>query len=220
MFPSFVTLHSPFPPPGQFRGVSGLSPPFPTPSPPFSPQDNFGGSLGGVEAALRKHEAIESDIAAYGSRVRAVTAVAAELEAERYHDMSAIATRRDHVVSLWEELRAQVAARRERLRAHLELQRLLRDLEHLMGWMEEMEVGTALRGWGRLGSPRGTPPVTPPVSPGSPGAAAVAGFRAAPEPGGRFAADPRPGRRGRGGPGREGPECGGPGRALPRGGGR
>ncbi|XP_005533284.1 PREDICTED: spectrin beta chain, non-erythrocytic 2 [Pseudopodoces humilis] len=112
-------------------------------------QDNFGGSLGGVEAALRKHEAIESDIAAYGSRVRAVTAVAAELEAERYHDMSGIATRRDHVVSLWEALRAQVAARRERLRAHLELQRLLRDLEHLMGWMEEMEVRLQSRDFGQ-----------------------------------------------------------------------
>ncbi|KAI1229737.1 Spectrin beta chain, partial [Lamprotornis superbus] len=112
-------------------------------------QDNFGGSLGGVEAALRKHEAIESDIAAYGSRVRAVTAVAAELEAERYHDMGSIATRRDHVVSLWEELRAQVAARRERLRAHLELQRLLRDLEHLMGWMEEMEVRLQSRDFGQ-----------------------------------------------------------------------
>ncbi|TRZ10316.1 hypothetical protein HGM15179_016794 [Zosterops borbonicus] len=112
-------------------------------------QDNFGGSLGGVEAALRKHEAIESDIAAYGSRVRAVTAVAAELEAERYHDMGAIATRRDHVVALWEALRAQVAARRERLRAHLELQRLLRDLEHLMGWMEEMEVRLQSRDFGQ-----------------------------------------------------------------------
>uniref|UniRef100_A0A8U7NM17 Uncharacterized protein n=1 Tax=Corvus moneduloides TaxID=1196302 RepID=A0A8U7NM17_CORMO len=112
-------------------------------------QDNFGGSLGGVEAALRKHEAIESDIAAYGSRVRAVTAVAAELEAERYHDMGGIATRRDHVVSLWEALRAQVAARRERLRAHLELQRLLRDLEHLMGWMEEMEVRLQSRDFGQ-----------------------------------------------------------------------
>uniref|UniRef100_A0A674GD67 Spectrin beta chain n=1 Tax=Taeniopygia guttata TaxID=59729 RepID=A0A674GD67_TAEGU len=112
-------------------------------------QDNFGGSLAGVEAALRKHEAIESDIAAYGSRVRAVTAVAAELEAERYHDMGGIATRRDHVVSLWEALRAQVAARRERLRAHLELQRLLRDLEHLMGWMEEMEVRLQSRDFGQ-----------------------------------------------------------------------
>nr|XP_031363424.1 spectrin beta chain, non-erythrocytic 1 [Lonchura striata domestica] len=92
---------------------------------------------------------IESDIAAYGSRVRAVTAVAAELEAERYHDMGGIATRRDHVVSLWEALRAQVAARRERLRAHLELQRLLRDLEHLMGWMEEMEVRLQSRDFGQ-----------------------------------------------------------------------
>lgn len=153
--------------PGQFRGgpwsVPNPSPSFSSPRtisegslecpqpfiPPFPPpQDNFGGSLGGVEAALRKHEAIESDIAAYGSRVRAVTAVAAELEAERYHDMGAIATRRDHVVALWEALRAQVAARRERLRAHLELQRLLRDLEHLMGWMEEMEVGRGFLGGG------------------------------------------------------------------------
>lgn len=156
-------LTSLFPPPqDNFWGGPWI---VPIPSRPFfPPQDNFGGSLGGVEAALRKHEAIESDIAAYGSRVRAVTAVAAELEAERYHDMGGIATRRDHVVSLWEALRAQVAARRERLRAHLELQRLLRDLEHLMGWMEEMEVGRGLGGWGSL---RGTPrlPVTRPGVP-------------------------------------------------------
>ncbi|RMB90526.1 hypothetical protein DUI87_33127 [Hirundo rustica rustica] len=46
-------------------------------------------------------------------------------------------------------LRAQVAARRERLRAHLELQRLLRDLEHLMGWMEEMEVRLQSRDFGQ-----------------------------------------------------------------------
>ncbi|OWK51001.1 Spectrin beta chain, non-erythrocytic 1 [Lonchura striata] len=100
-------------------------------------------------SAYRTTEKPPRDIAAYGSRVRAVTAVAAELEAERYHDMGGIATRRDHVVSLWEALRAQVAARRERLRAHLELQRLLRDLEHLMGWMEEMEVRLQSRDFGQ-----------------------------------------------------------------------
>ncbi|XP_066196282.1 spectrin beta chain, non-erythrocytic 2-like, partial [Sylvia atricapilla] len=38
---------------------------------------------------------------------------------------------------------------RERLRAHLELQRLLRDLEHLMGWMEEMEVRLQSRDFGQ-----------------------------------------------------------------------
>ncbi|XP_027563151.1 spectrin beta chain, non-erythrocytic 2-like, partial [Neopelma chrysocephalum] len=102
--------------------------------------DNFGGSLGGVEAALRKHEAIESDISAYGARVRAVAAVAAELEAERYHDMGRVAARRERVERLWEGLRDQVKARRERLQRHLELQRLLRDLEHLMAWVEEMEA--------------------------------------------------------------------------------
>ncbi len=41
-----------------------------------------------MEAATRKHEAIETDIQAYGERVvAAVEAVARELEAEGYHEV-------------------------------------------------------------------------------------------------------------------------------------
>lgn len=50
-------------------------------------QDNFGLDLGAVEAAAKKHEAIETDIFAYEERVQAVIAVAQELEAENYHDI-------------------------------------------------------------------------------------------------------------------------------------
>ncbi|XP_053908532.1 spectrin beta chain, non-erythrocytic 2 isoform X2 [Cuculus canorus] len=103
-------------------------------------QDNFGTEMSAVEAAVRKHEAIETDIEAYSERVQAVSAVAAELQAERYHDLARVLARRDNVVRLWDSLRAAVAARRERLLLHLELQRMLRDLEHLMGWMGEMEA--------------------------------------------------------------------------------
>lgn len=39
-------------------------------------QDNFGTDLPSVEAALKKHEAIETDIYAYEERVQAVVAVA------------------------------------------------------------------------------------------------------------------------------------------------
>jgi len=56
-------------------------------------QDNFGADLPSVEAATKKHEAIETDIYAYEERVQAVIAVAQELEAESYHDIERINTR-------------------------------------------------------------------------------------------------------------------------------
>ncbi|MCP4599801.1 MAG: hypothetical protein GY847_04545, partial [Proteobacteria bacterium] len=53
-------------------------------------QDNFGTDLASVEAATKKHEAIEMDIYAYKECVQAVVAFAAELEAEDYHDIDRI----------------------------------------------------------------------------------------------------------------------------------
>lgn len=103
-------------------------------------QDNFGYDLGAVEAATRKHEAIETDIGAYGERVAAVEAVARELEAEGYHDVRRILARRDNVLRLWEYLKELLAARRERLTAHRDLQRLLQEMSYIMDWMDEMKV--------------------------------------------------------------------------------
>uniref|UniRef100_A0A7M4F3W1 Spectrin beta chain n=1 Tax=Crocodylus porosus TaxID=8502 RepID=A0A7M4F3W1_CROPO len=102
-------------------------------------QDNFGQDISAVEAAVRKHEAIETDIVAYSERVQAVSAVAAELEAEGYHDLKRVLARRDNVARLWDYLRELVAARRERLLLTLDLQKMLQDLAYLMDWMEEMK---------------------------------------------------------------------------------
>uniref|UniRef100_A0A8C2E4Y7 Spectrin beta chain n=1 Tax=Cyprinus carpio TaxID=7962 RepID=A0A8C2E4Y7_CYPCA len=102
-------------------------------------QDSFGVDLGAVEAATRKHEAIETDIQAYGERVAAVEAVARELEAEGYHEVRRILARRDNVLRLWEYLKELLAARRERLFAHRDLQRLLQEMSYIMDWMEDME---------------------------------------------------------------------------------
>uniref|UniRef100_A0A3Q0RWE8 Spectrin beta, non-erythrocytic 2 n=1 Tax=Amphilophus citrinellus TaxID=61819 RepID=A0A3Q0RWE8_AMPCI len=98
-------------------------------------QDNFGTDLGAVEAATRKHEAIETDIGAYWERVAAVEAVAKELEAEGYHDVRRILARRDNVLRLWEYLKELLAARRERLNAHRDLQRLFQEMRYIMDWM-------------------------------------------------------------------------------------
>ncbi|XP_036114747.1 spectrin beta chain, non-erythrocytic 2 isoform X2 [Molossus molossus] len=102
-------------------------------------QDNFGLELAAVEAAVRKHEAIETDIVAYSGRVQAVDAVAAELAAEHYHDIKRIAARQHNVARLWDFLRQMVAARRERLLINLELQKVFQDLLYLMDWMDEMK---------------------------------------------------------------------------------
>ncbi|KAM6970759.1 spectrin family protein isoform 1-T1 [Aplochiton taeniatus] len=102
-------------------------------------QDNFGVDLGAVEAATRKHEAIETDIGAYGERVAAVEAVATELEAEGYHDVRRVLARRDNVLRLWEYLKELLSARRERLHAHLDLQRLLQEMRYIMDWMGDMK---------------------------------------------------------------------------------
>lgn len=68
-------------------------------------QDNFGYDLAAVEAATKKHEAIETDINAYEERVQAVVAVAEELETENYHDIDRINARLVNCISVlkfWE----------------------------------------------------------------------------------------------------------------------
>ncbi|OCT81678.1 spectrin beta chain, non-erythrocytic 1 isoform X1 [Xenopus laevis] len=102
-------------------------------------QDNFGVDLAAVEAALRKHEAIETDILAYSERVQAVNAVADELEAENYHDVRRILARKCNVIRLSDYLRELVTARRQRLHMNLELQRMFQDIHYLMDWTEDMK---------------------------------------------------------------------------------
>ncbi len=85
-------------------------------------QDNFGFDLAAVEAAAKKHEAIETDIFAYEERVTAVEQVAMELEQENYHDINRINARKDNVLRLWNYLLELLRARRSRLELSLLLQ--------------------------------------------------------------------------------------------------
>uniref|UniRef100_A0A3B3CVP5 Spectrin beta chain, non-erythrocytic 1 n=1 Tax=Oryzias melastigma TaxID=30732 RepID=A0A3B3CVP5_ORYME len=103
-------------------------------------QDNFGFDLQAVEAATKKHEAIETDIAAYEERVQAVVSVAKELEAESYHDIKRITARKDNVIRLWEYLLELLKARRHRLEQNLGLQRVFQEMLYIMDWMDEMKM--------------------------------------------------------------------------------
>lgn len=95
-------------------------------------QDNFGFDLTAVEAAAKKHEAIETDILAYEERVQAVVAVASELSTENYHDIERINARKENVLRLWNYLLELLRARRLRLEMALQLQQTFQVKKHFI----------------------------------------------------------------------------------------
>ncbi|XP_041827020.1 spectrin beta chain, erythrocytic isoform X1 [Melanotaenia boesemani] len=103
-------------------------------------QDNFGYDLPAVEAAKKKHDAIETDIAAYEERVQALVDISKVLEAERYHDAKRIDVRKDNVLRLWDYLQELLKARRGRLDKNLTLQRIFQEMLHIISWMDEMKA--------------------------------------------------------------------------------
>jgi len=100
-------------------------------------QDNFGSDLAAVEAATKKHEAIETDVKACEKRVQAVVDVANELKQENYHDISRILQRKDNVLSLWEYLLELLKARRNRLEQNVRLQSMLSDMIAMLDWIDD-----------------------------------------------------------------------------------
>lgn len=120
-------------------------------SSPSDLQDNFGYDLPAVEAAKKKHDAIETDIAAYEERVQSLVDISKELEAERYHDAKRIDVRKDNVLRLWDYLQELLKARRGRLHKNLTLQRIFQEMLHIISWMDDMKVANA-----RVEGPRKT----------------------------------------------------------------
>ncbi|XP_072485705.1 spectrin beta chain, erythrocytic [Notamacropus eugenii] len=103
-------------------------------------QDNFGYDLAAVEAAKKKHEAIETDTAAYEERVKALEDLAQELEKENYHDLKRIKARKDNILRMWSYLLDLLQSRRQRLEMTLTLQKLFQDMLHSIDWIDEIKV--------------------------------------------------------------------------------
>ncbi|BFZ11613.1 hypothetical protein BsWGS_14652 [Bradybaena similaris] len=112
-------------------------------------QDNFGNDLAAVEAATKKHEAIETDINAYEERVLAVVAVASELEQENYHDIDRINARKDNVLRLWNYLLELLQARRMRLELTLSLYKVFKEMLYILDWMEEIKARLMSEDYGK-----------------------------------------------------------------------
>nr|CAB3266546.1 spectrin beta chain, non-erythrocytic 1-like [Phallusia mammillata] len=116
-------------------------------------QDNFGADLPAVEAAVKRHEGVETDVKACEERVQAVVSVANELQKENYHDIKRINDRKDNVLQLWEYLLELLKKRRSRLELNHRLQLMFQEMISLIDWKDEVqdqllkeEVGQHLMG--------------------------------------------------------------------------
>ncbi|KAM8915258.1 spectrin beta chain, erythrocytic isoform 1-T2 [Spinachia spinachia] len=103
-------------------------------------QDNFGYDLPAVEAAKKKHNAIETDISAYEERVQVLVDISKELESERYHDAKRIDVRKDNILRLWDYLQELLKARGARLDKNLTLQRIFQEMLYIISWMDDMKA--------------------------------------------------------------------------------
>ncbi|KAK2511200.1 hypothetical protein Q9966_016707 [Columba livia] len=103
-------------------------------------QDNFGYDLPAVEAAMKKHEAIEADISSYHERIQVVVELAVEMESEGYYDTKRIGAQKDNVLRQWGLLTQLLRARRARLEQNLALQKIFQEMVYMIDWMEEMQA--------------------------------------------------------------------------------
>uniref|UniRef100_A0A8C5QFG5 Calponin-homology (CH) domain-containing protein n=1 Tax=Leptobrachium leishanense TaxID=445787 RepID=A0A8C5QFG5_9ANUR len=103
-------------------------------------QDNFGYDLPAVEAAMKKHEAIEADISSYEERIQVVADLAQEMESEGYYDICRISAQNDNILRQWNLLKDLLRGRRGRLEQNLSLQRIFQEMVYMIDWMDEMQV--------------------------------------------------------------------------------
>ncbi|XP_077104576.1 spectrin beta chain, non-erythrocytic 4 isoform X2 [Siphateles boraxobius] len=112
-------------------------------------QDNFGYDLPAVEAAMKKHEAIEADILSYEERISVVVELATEMESEGYYDIRRISARKENILGQWILLKELVVGRKSRLEKNLALQNTFQEMVYMIDWMEEMQIKLLSKDYGK-----------------------------------------------------------------------
>ncbi|XP_062996569.1 spectrin beta chain, non-erythrocytic 4 [Elgaria multicarinata webbii] len=112
-------------------------------------QDNFGYDLPAVEAAMKKHEAIEADISSYQERIQVVVDLAQEMESEGYYDSKRINAQKDNILRQWGLLTELLSARRARLEQNVALQKIFQEMVYMIDWMDEMQAQLASKDFGK-----------------------------------------------------------------------
>jgi spectrin beta len=104
------------------------------------PHDDLGKSIATVQVLQRKHETFERECSALGNKVKELSTECIRLTTSHSGaNASVIAANMEEVQLAWESLQAASSGRKKKLRAALELQKLLSSVRDLMSWMHDME---------------------------------------------------------------------------------
>jgi len=123
----------------KFNRKAGLREKWLTDSEKLVASDQFGSDLASVEAAFKKQEAIQTDIAAFEERLQNIMAIANELQTEDYHDYSTIDARKKNVEMHWEYLVGLVTKRRQCLELAYNLQRVFQEMQYIFEWINDLK---------------------------------------------------------------------------------
>ncbi|CAF3538071.1 unnamed protein product [Adineta steineri] len=123
----------------KFNRKAGLREKWLTDSEKLVASDQFGTDLASVEAAFKKQEAIQTDIAAFEERLQNIMAIANELRTEDYHDYGTIEARKKNVEMHWEYLVGLVTKRRQCLELAYNLQRVFQEMQYIYEWITDLK---------------------------------------------------------------------------------
>ena len=123
----------------KFNRKAGLREKWLTDSEKLVASDQFGTDLASVEAAFKKQEAIQTDIAAFEERLQNIMAIANELKTEDYHDYATIEARKKNVEMHWEYLVGLVTKRRQCLELAYNLQRVFQEMQYIYEWINDLK---------------------------------------------------------------------------------
>jgi spectrin beta len=94
----------------------------------------------GVDIALKRHEAIRTDVEARGDRIEALQALSNELAGENYHGTAGINAKEKEIVAKWEELRKKLASRKSLLTGQRDLMAVFLEMDTCLNEMAQMKV--------------------------------------------------------------------------------
>ncbi|XP_065656363.1 spectrin beta chain, non-erythrocytic 1 isoform X4 [Hydra vulgaris] len=111
--------------------------------------DNFGNDLPSVEASVKKHEAIDTDIKAYESRVVGVFLLCDQLKKENYHKIEFFMQWTNQIKVNWEQLLILLKFRSSRLEKHLQIYKVFQEMIYINDWMNDIKTALQSEDFGK-----------------------------------------------------------------------
>ncbi|XP_035225862.1 spectrin beta chain, non-erythrocytic 1-like isoform X1 [Stegodyphus dumicola] len=103
----------------------------------FLNNEDLGDSMSSVEALVKKHDNFEKTMIAQSNKIDELETFATELIAAKHYDSTAIQSKCQDVCNRRDKLKETALIRRKKLQESKELQKFLRNIYEVVGWINE-----------------------------------------------------------------------------------